>query len=425
MISQLYYLGPPHTWSHAAALRARRTVEALTTAELIPLGSAKELFDQITADPNTAAIIPTYNLEQGIVYDFARFHIFDEIGSLELKTRMCLFSQEETVSSVRRIYTKDTVLPQVSRWLEALPDHIEIIARPDISTARGVQMAAAEAGAAAICSEAAGRAYNLRPLALGIANNKDNYTAFSVFQRGQWFNPTELAETAPEYGFGITQDLVENAKEGRLNVLWHLSSTLNRQLHIGHLSAILTLKKLALLGNRLIIQIEHGDNQEKLKKQLASVFCDLDVVYQTAPDRLKIYNAPGVTPQLRHRLEKRADISGSGRIKGREELRTKLFCNHQVLIDSVKHTGVDLVVAGPSLLPDLKMLAELSNQIIPTILVDYLPGTDHYAKMSASRNNLIYWPIQDQTVSLPRPMLHMHFADKRLHEAKLELPIVT
>ena len=71
------------------------------------------------------------------------------------------------------------------------------------------------------------------------------------------------------------------------------------------------------------------------------------------------------------------------------------------------------------------MLAELSNQIIPTILVDYLPGTDHYAKVSASRNNLIYWPIQDQTVSLPRPMLHMHFADKRLHEAKLELPIVT
>ena len=100
-------------------------------------------------------------------------------------------------------------------------------------------MAAAEAGAAAICSEAAGRAYNLRPLALGIANNKDNYTAFSVFQRGQWFNPTELAETAPEYGFGITQDLVENAKEGRLNVLWHLSSTLNQQLHMGHLLSLI------------------------------------------------------------------------------------------------------------------------------------------------------------------------------------------
>ena len=46
------------------------------------------------------------------------FSFLKEIGSLELKTRMCLFGKADTIADLKRIYTKDTVLPQVSDWLQ-------------------------------------------------------------------------------------------------------------------------------------------------------------------------------------------------------------------------------------------------------------------------------------------------------------------
>ena len=58
MPSILYYLGPEHTWSHAAALRATRTVTAVEGATLLPLASADLLFKQIESEPNVAVIIP-------------------------------------------------------------------------------------------------------------------------------------------------------------------------------------------------------------------------------------------------------------------------------------------------------------------------------------------------------------------------------
>ncbi len=415
----LYYLGPKHTWSHAAAMRAQRTIPALKSCELIPLASAEALFEQMSTNADCYSIIPTYNLEQGIVYDFARFQLFEEVGDIELKTRMCVFGQQERLSEIERIYTKDTVVPQVSHWIEELPDSIEIIARPDISTARGVQMAAAEKYAAAICSEAAGRAYNLRPLALDIANNKDNYTAFSVFTQGKWFRPNQKLFSKPVYEFGVTDELAERAKAGQLNILWHLSSRNNAQLHLGHISAILTLLKLADWGNRLTIQIEDGENFAALEAQLDQVFMGYAYSSQTATDRGKIFNPSGVRSQIKSLLEKRANIAGCSRVEGRELERLKLFCNHQVLLHELAETQADLVVAGPSLLPDLKMIAAELEQIVPTLLVDYLPGTDNYAKMTAGKQNQINWPAEQSPLPLPKRMTDIHFAAERLEKFQI------
>ncbi|MFT5193395.1 MAG: prephenate dehydratase [Cellvibrionaceae bacterium] len=418
MPSILYYLGPKHTWSHAAALRAKRLVPAVANTILKPLASADLLFRKIVTDSTAAVIIPTYNLEQGIVYDFARFQLFEEIGTLELKTRMCLFGRVQTVSELQRIYTKDTVLPQVSQWLDALPNHIEIIARPDISTAKGVAMAADEPFAGAICSEAAGHAHQLRPLALGIANNQDNYTAFSVFIKGTQFNQPEFLHSPPEYGFGIDDIINKKRQNGKLLVLWHISGKHNHTLHLGHLSAILSLQALARLGSKIVIQIEEGPHLQFLKTQLAETMGQYNVKFEVAPDRKAIYQPEAIPPSMQAVLEMRADIQGCGRVPGREELQRKLICNHQLLLHAIDATGADTVVAGPSLLPDLKMIAQFTGRIIPTILIDYLPGTDNYAKMSAKRQNQIDWPMMDKIAqaNLPSKMLDIHFSTYRLNK---------
>ena len=417
-LTQLYYLGPEHTWSHAAALQAKQMMPPLSETKLVPLKSADLLFERAVQEPQSAVIIPTYNLEQGIVFDFARFQLFEEIGSLELKTRMCLFGRAKTVQELKRIYTKDTVLPQVSRWLAKLPAHIELVARPDISTAGGVALAAAEPGAGAICSEAAGKAHQLHPLELGIANNRDNYTAFSLF-RNNFAHPhnfIHLLNTPPEYGFGIDEKVATQAKNGELTVLWHLSGVHNRTLHLGHMSAILTLQKLAKLGNAILVQIEAGPHLPALKKRLTELLGTYSLTFETAPDRQAIYKPEAIPEKMRVSLEKRADIQGCDRVAGRESLKLKLTCNHQVLLYAVQETNIDLVVAGPSLLPDLKMIAAHFGRVIPTILTDYLPGTDNYAKMSAKRGNQIDWPLSTDLsqVDLNRNMLDIHFSAERM-----------
>ena len=420
MISHLLYLGPEHTWSHAAALRAKRLIAELIDAELVPVESATAMFNQLIDDESAAATVPTYNLEQGIVYDFARFHLFEEIGALELKTRMCLFGHAETLSDLQVIYTKDTVLPQVSQWLDELPAHIQVVARPDISTAAGVKMAAAEPLAGAICSEAAGKAHNLRPLALGIANNPENYTAFSIFKKPANFFQPSLLTSPPEYGFGFDPILEKQVQNGGLSILWHIGSQHNRQLHLGHISAVLTLHKLAHFGNRLIIQVEDMENASGLVAEIQTVFAGYDFSVVAAPDRRGIFAPLKVPLIMQDLLEARANIRGCDRMPGRENERLSLFCNHQVLLHALEQTGVDLVVAGPSLLPDLKMLAEHSNRVIPTILTDYLPGTDNYAKMSAKKNNQINWPLPAEFPELPLKMINNHFGPNRLQFSSLQ-----
>lgn len=419
MPSTLFYLGPEHTWSHAAAVRAKQRLPSVADATLAPLPSADELFNQLTHRPDALAIIPTYNLEQGIVYDFARFQLFNTVGSLELKTRMCLFGRVPTIAKLKRIYTKDTVLPQVSRWLNTLPPHIDLIARPDISTAKGVALAAAEPDAGAICSQAAGEAHRLHLLATDIANQPDNYTAFSVFQSSPISLPRiELLHTPPEYHFGIDQTLCQRIRNGELTVLWHISGVHNRQLHIGHLSGILTLRSLARFGNKILVQIEDGPYLDALKQEIGNVMGDTNLSFQTAPDRLGIYRPEAIPPAMRQSLENRADIQGCKRVPEREGLHLKLMCNHQVLLAAIQTADVDLVVAGPSLLPDLKMIAQHMGRVIPTILTDYLPGTDNYAKMSAKRHNQIDWGnrLDRSTLKqwLPSNLVDTHFSTGRL-----------
>ncbi len=204
------------------------------------------------------------------------------------------------------------------------------------------------------------------------------------------------------------------AKAGGLSVLWHLSSQRNRQLHVGHISAILTLLKLAAWGNRLTIQIEDGENYAALQTQLDQIFSGYAYSIQVATDRQKIFAPDAVGAEMRSVLENRANIAGCDRVAGREQERLKLYCNHQVLLHELAETGADLVVAGPSLLPDLKMIATYLDQTIPTLLVDYLPGTDNYAKMTASRENLIVWPVEEKPLSLPAKMVESHFSAERL-----------
>ena len=361
--THLYYLGPENTFSHTAAQRIQAQQPALQTCSLIPCATADDLFHHVLTDPHAGVIVPVFNLEQGVVYDFARFYLFEPQAEEKLSVQFGLFSQATSLEGVHKLITKDTVIPQISRWVNQLPPHIEIEATPYISTAASALRAAQEPHAAAVCAPHAGAIYpNLNLLADQLSNNPDSYTLFKLFVRPAtyWHNSDLFAP--PEYPHNMTDELAADLSAGRCTIAWRKST--RTPLHLGHYSNLLTLRKLASWGNRIQIVLAGGETavSETLRQSLALFFGD------TLPVTYTIIE-PG---------------------------------------DSLP--VVDLMVAG------IEHIHTFTDH--PALFIDALPGTDGYAQMATGRNNTLGWIAPMWFSELP-PLFAPHFSLPRVASAGL------
>ncbi len=362
----LYYLGPKYTFSYANALEVQKSLSDWEECILEPCSSADEIFQKLqTSNGRAGTIIPTFNTAQGIVHDFVRFYLFDTVWERKSKIHLALFSQEKSMQTIRKLITKDTIIPQVSHWLATLPPHIKIEATPHISTAASAKRAAQEPQTAAICSPLAGKTYaNLNCLADHLSNDPNNYTIFKLFVRPDTYWHNSELFSSPEHPLHFTDALAHRLKQGDCTILWHKSA--RTTLHLGHYSNLLTLRKLAIWGNHINIAL------------------GTQLVAMTEPIREEIGRMFPANSNLTF------TPYGEG-----EQL-----------------PSADIIVSGIEHIEQYKAAGQ------PAILIDTLPGTDGYAKMATLRGNTIPWLEPSYLQELPSLFVH-HFSPERLAQAQL------
>lgn len=169
------YLGPEATFTHLAAVS-----EFGSFCELIPYDNLYDIFVAVDNDWVSFGVVPIENSTGGIVHDtLDRFLEFDVKITTEIIVYIChnLLSQLP-LKKIKRVYSNPQALMQCSVWLRENLPWAELKEVP--TTVEGVLLAKRTHSSAAIGSELASRIYNLKIIARGIEDSKDNYTRFLV-----------------------------------------------------------------------------------------------------------------------------------------------------------------------------------------------------------------------------------------------------
>jgi len=169
------YLGPQSTFSHLAA-----QAKFGGSVEYIPSRDILGIFRAVARGAANLGVVPVENSIDGGVTDtldgFMTYSL-QICSELLMEVHHCLMApSRETV--IEKVYSKPQVFAQCGRWLsEHYPD-AELISVS--STARACEVAAQEAGAAAIAHSAAATTYGLTILHKNIEDVARNVTRFVV-----------------------------------------------------------------------------------------------------------------------------------------------------------------------------------------------------------------------------------------------------
>ncbi len=173
---EVAFLGPEGTFTQAAAIKhfghAVRTV---------PVGAIDEVFREVEAGAAHYGVVPVENSTEGVVtHTLDRFMVspLKICGEVVLRIHHQLLSRAPDLGVVRRVYAHQQALAQCREWLTA---HLAGVERVSVaSNAEAARLAAEDAQAAAIASEAAAEIYGLDILVANIEDEPDNTTRFLV-----------------------------------------------------------------------------------------------------------------------------------------------------------------------------------------------------------------------------------------------------
>jgi chorismate mutase/prephenate dehydratase len=172
------YLGPEATNTHQAALK-----KFGASVEYRPMQSLADVFAAVEKGEADYGVVPVENSTEGSVRD--SLDLFVEtplkiVAEMQLSIDHALISREP-LAKIRKVYSKDQALAQCRRWLQRNLPHAQLI---DVdSTARGVQLAAREKGAAAVAPRLAAERYRVPVRAEHIQDKKNNTSRFGILGR--------------------------------------------------------------------------------------------------------------------------------------------------------------------------------------------------------------------------------------------------
>ncbi|CDS07122.1 hypothetical protein LRAMOSA09645 [Lichtheimia ramosa] len=167
------YLGPPGTFSHQAAYKRLGDSVAY-----MPVKQIADVFDAVEKKKATYGLVPFENSTFGTVVESMDCFIKTSVhvrAEIYLTVHQCLLSNS-SLDKITKVYSHPQGLGQTQQWLSThLPNAKRI---PVKSTAEAAEQAAAEQGAAAVCSEICASLYGLDVLAQDIEDNAANTTRF-------------------------------------------------------------------------------------------------------------------------------------------------------------------------------------------------------------------------------------------------------
>ena len=173
------FLGPLGTFSESAAVK-----HFGHAASLLPQGSIDDIFRAVEARHADYAVVPIENSTEGAIgraMDLLMTTPLRVCGEVVLRIHQHLLSREGGLEKITKVYSHAQSLAQCHEWLGRMLPKAQRISVG--SNAQAAQLAAGEAGAAAIAGESAAERYGLPKLAENIEDEPNNTTRFLVLGR--------------------------------------------------------------------------------------------------------------------------------------------------------------------------------------------------------------------------------------------------
>lgn len=210
------FLGPLGSFSEAASLK-----HFGHAANLLPLPSFDDVFRELESGHADYGVVPVENSTGGAIgrtLDLLLTTPLSICGEVLLRVHQHLLSNSKALEDIRVVYSHAQSLSQCHEWLNRVLPHVKRVALDSNSLA--AQMAAAEAGAAAIAGASAGERYGLTQLASNIEDDPNNTTRFLVLGRhdagltGEGRDKTSLVLSAPNRTGALQSLLAPLAEAG-------------------------------------------------------------------------------------------------------------------------------------------------------------------------------------------------------------------
>jgi chorismate mutase/prephenate dehydratase len=208
------FLGPAGTFSESAAIK-----HFGHAAILVSCSSIDGVFREAEAGRADFAVAPVENSTEGAIgrtLDLLASSPLKVCGEVVLRIHQHLLSRETSLERISRVYSHAQSLSQCHEWLARSLPGAERVAVG--SNAQAAQMAAAEAGTAALAGEAAARRYELPVLASNVEDEPNNTTRFVVLGRREsgpsGHDKTSLIMSAPNRTGSLCELLVPFSEAG-------------------------------------------------------------------------------------------------------------------------------------------------------------------------------------------------------------------
>ncbi|MEM9017492.1 MAG: prephenate dehydratase, partial [Verrucomicrobiota bacterium] len=187
------FLGPESTFTHQAARECFGSSVEFRAFRTIP-----EIFSAVEKGSIDFGVAPVENSIQGSVFATLDCLVDADlriVGERRLRIEHCLISAEP-LEAISKVYSKDQALGQCREWLAAHLPKAELIEAT--STAKAVEIASKESGAAAIASALSAAEFDLPVIEKGIQDVSNNHTRFLVLGKpgAARESVAELSQTA-------------------------------------------------------------------------------------------------------------------------------------------------------------------------------------------------------------------------------------
>ena len=176
---KIAYFGPSATFTHLAARR-----KFGSSSQYLPESTIKEVFEAVSRGKVNYGVVPIENSTEGVVnYTLDMFMDSDLMIASEIMLQIShhLLSKTGRKADVKKIYSHPQAKAQCRSWLEMNFPGVPVI--DELSTAAAAKRVSRNKASAAVASELAASAYDLKFIEKAIEDNKRNVTRFLIIAK--------------------------------------------------------------------------------------------------------------------------------------------------------------------------------------------------------------------------------------------------
>lgn len=176
------YLGPEGTYTQAAVIK--HFGQAVRSSDVKTISDVFRVVEQGKAH---FGVVPVENSTEGVIthtLDCFASSKLKVCGEVHLPINHQLLSNADGLTAIKTLYAHPQALAQCRRWLERYLPDVQVLNAN--SNAEAAIIASNDASVAAIAGDIAARLYNLKILASGIEDERNNTTRFLIIGKDSY-----------------------------------------------------------------------------------------------------------------------------------------------------------------------------------------------------------------------------------------------